>query len=85
MAPHIKYERLDIDANIHRGNKAIHPSHNMFSYRGLLFCFKCGAIGTNQVRLLSTQCVEATFTGQRTLRYILDGKQPPGLAKWPDE
>ena len=85
LAPHVKHIRLATDANFHIGNQTIHSSHNMFSYKGLLFCFKCGAHGSKKLNLLSKQCEQATLTGERALKYILRGDKPPGITEWPDE
>lgn len=61
--PLLRHIQLKDDANIHIGNKQIHSSHNMYTYRGLLYCLKCGATGTNQLRYLSKPCEPPSFTG----------------------
>ena len=85
IAPQVKHIQLASDASIHIGNQVVHNSHNLFSYRGLLFCFKCGAFGSKKLNLLSKQCEQATYTGERALKYILRGDKPPSLTEWPDE
>jgi hypothetical protein len=71
----------------HLSNKAIHHTHDMYIYRGLSYCNRCGYIATNQVRALSDQCVEPRRNGQNVLKHIREGKVPPSLklGKWPDE
>ena len=85
IAPQVKHIQLASDASIHIGNQVVHNSHNLFSYRGLLFCFKCGAFGSKKLNLLSKQCEQATYTGERALKYIFRGDKPPSLTEWPDE
>ena len=57
----------------------------LYECRGLIYCLKCGAIGTNQVRLLAGVCEEPTITGLRTLKALQEGKLPDGLKAWPDD
>ena len=71
----------------HLGNKPIHHTHDMYIFRGLSYCNRCGYIATNQVRALSDRCVEPRRNGKNVLKHIREGKVPPStkLAKWPDE
>jgi len=71
----------------HLGNKAIHHSHDMYIFRGLSYCNRCGYIATNQVRALSDRCVEPKRNGKNVLKHIRQGMVPPSikLGKWPDE
>ena len=55
FAPHITHVKINYQDSIHLGNRVIHGSHNLFKYRWLIYCLKCGAIGTNQVRILADQ------------------------------
>ena len=43
-APQFKHIRIQDDASIHLGNKQLHSTHNVYSYRGPLYCLKCGAV-----------------------------------------
>ena len=72
---------------IHMGNSTTHVSHDMRTYRGLVYCRKCGARGSGDVglRLLSHPCSPPSNYGLLSLRSIRDGKLPPNLLYWPDE
>ena len=83
-SPHCKHTRIHEYAGIHIGNNTIHVSHNLYKYRGLLYCLKCGALGTKQVRLLAKPCQPPTETGTRNIQYLLAGKKPAGILAWPE-
>ena len=85
VAPHANHIKINNQNGIHIGNRVIHVSHNLYKCRGLIYCLKCGAIGTNQVRLLAGVCEEPTITGLRTLKALQKGKLPDGLKAWPDD
>ena len=46
---------------------------------------KCGARGTEQIRLLAKPCQPPNDSRQRTISKILEGKLPQGLTHWPDD
>ena len=85
VAPHTAHIKINNQDSVHLGSRVIHVSHNLYRYRGLIYCLKCGAIGAYQARLLAEPCEEPTFTGARTLRYLQKDKLPPGIQAWPDE
>ena len=81
---HGGHTKIDDTASIHIGNKTIHVSHNLFKYRGLIYCLKCGALGTMQVRYLARPCQPPTATGAKNIEYLLAGKKPASISSWPD-
>ena len=83
--PRFSHIQLDNSSPLHIGNQTIHCSHNIFKYRGLVYCLKCGSVGTKQIRLLAKQCEPPNNSRKFTLSNILAGKLPYGLVKWPDE
>ena len=85
VAPLVAPAALSPDSVIHLGNKTIHFSHKIAKYRGLLYCTKCGSLGTNQARYLAKPCEPPKLVGTRNIRYISAGKRPAGMDKWPDE
>jgi hypothetical protein len=85
VAPLVAPAALSPDSVIHFGNKTIHFSHKIAKYRGLLYCTKCGSLGTNQARYLAKPCEPPKLVGTRNIRYISAGKRPAGMDKWPDE
>ena len=84
-APQFSHIQIDNSAPIHIGNQTINCSHNIYKYRGLIYCLKCGAVGTKQIRLLAKQCEPPNNSRKYALINILAGKLPYGFAKWPDE
>jgi hypothetical protein len=83
-SPHFGHTKIDDTASIHIGNNTIHVSHNLFKYRGLIYCLKCGALGTTQVRYLARPCQPPTVTGARNLQCLLAGKKPASISAWPE-
>ena len=73
-----------INEIIHLGNKSSHVSHDLYRYRGLVYCNKCGAYGSKQLSLLANQCEAARTAGLRTLKCIEQDKLPTGLTEWPE-
>ena len=70
--------------SVHLGNRTSHSSHDLFKYRGIIYCNTCGArAGTNQIRNLGTQCEPPNEGGRRVLSAIKLGKMPPGITEWP--
>ena len=70
--------------NTHFGNQMSHTSHDLYSYRGLLYCNKCGArSGVNQIRKLAKPCEAITGAGKLVLGCIKKGIRPPGVDMWP--
>ena len=81
-----KHQPIKIDMSLHRGNNNTHSSHELCSYRGLVYCSKCGArAGANQFRLLAHKCEAITSYGEQVLKRIARDKYPTGITIWPDE
>ena len=71
---------------MHVGNQFIHHSHRIHTYKGFVYCGKCGhKKGTNQMRILAKPCAPPAISGLRTLEAIQLGSLPPGMSEWPDE
>ena len=69
---------------VHIGNRISHFSHDLYSYRGIIYCNTCGArSGINQIRNLGSQCEPSGSGGQAVLRAIELEKNPPGGTEWP--
>ena len=63
--------------SMHIGNRIAHHTHRLMIYRGLVYCNKCGCIGTNQLRKLGGPCLPPTATyGIPNLRMLHDGILP---------
>jgi hypothetical protein len=72
------------------GSVQAHPSHDLQEYRGLFFCERCGAYGSERVRRLAKPCQAPADSGPKAhWRYavlrIKRGQLPSGMAAWPDE
>ena len=71
---------------MHVGNQFIHHSHRIHTYKGFVYCGKCGyKKGDNQVRMLAKPCGPPGSSGLRNLEAIRLGRLPPGMLEWPDE
>ena len=82
--PHLLHIPIPINQPIHLGNQLSHSTHKMNSFRGLIYCSKCGArAGPNQIRYLARQCEPPSIAGQRTLNAIENGVLPQGYTEWP--
>ena len=74
------------NGSVHIGNRVSHISHNLYCYRGIIYCKECGArTGNNQIRNLGSACEPPGTGGLAVLRAIELGKKPPGVKEWPAE
>ena len=86
VAPTSRHQPVKIDMPLHRGNNNTHSAHELCSYRGRVYCNKCGArAGANQFRLLAHKCEAITSYGEQVLKRIANDKFPTGITIWPDE
>ena len=80
------HKPIKVDLSLHRGNSNTHISHEIFSFRGLIYCSRCGArAGKKQFRLLAKPCTTITTYGEHVLNSIRNNKLPTGLTTWPEE
>jgi hypothetical protein len=81
--PHL-HKPIRCIEHTHFGNQMSHTSHDIYKYRGLLYCNKCGArSGVNQIRKLARPCEAITEAGKLVLGCINKGIRPPGVDMWP--
>ena len=65
---------------LHVGNQFIHHSHKLHTYKGLVYCCRCGyRKGANQDRRLAKPCSPAGTNGILNLEAIRKGELPPKL------
>ena len=70
----------------HIGNSVSHISHQLYSYRGLIYCNKCGSFaGSSRLVNLARACEPPTDTGLRVLTSIAEGNMPHGVTMWPHD
>ena len=74
---HLPYEL------IHIGNRVVHHTHELMSFKGLVYCKRCGTRGTNQLRKLAVECEPPTQYGKQSLAKLAGGKLPPNMTRWP--
>jgi len=80
------HKPVKVQFSIHLGNSNTHSSHELYSYRGLVYCNKCGVrAGTAQIRLLAKPCSVMGDYGKQVLKCINNDKLPTGLDNWPDD
>ena len=70
---------------LHIGNKSIHHTHCINSYKGIMYCNKCGTRGPTKLIKLSMPCQPPTQYGIDTLRALRRGCKPPGIVEWPED
>ena len=74
---------------IHVGRSISHHTHALHTYRGLIFCNKCGSrAADNQLRNLRKVCTPPATKyayGAVALAALRAGKYPPNLTAWPAE
>merc|ERR1712224_495548 len=62
----------------------VHHSHHVVSYRGVVWCWKCGSWRTTVSRNLAKQCTgHATVACQRVLDRVRANKPPISSMEWP--
>ncbi len=71
---------------VHIGNSNTHNSHQLYKYRGLIYCNKCvcKSRGAKLVNLSRLCLPPAPTYGKPALKALQQGMKPPGLTKWPD-
>ena len=70
--------------SIHIGNSCAHVSHELYSYRGFIYCGKCGNYGVQHFSGLARECHAPKLAGARFLKNIASGQLPCGFTAWPD-
>lgn len=74
-----------IIGSVQIGAAKTHPSHNLSSYRGLVFCNKCGFYATKVIKGLAIRCTNTpTAHGNNTLEKPKADRFPPGIHEWPE-
>ena len=68
------------------GKQEAHQSHQLWLYKGLLYCKRCGAYADTRARLLAQTCRQvANSSGLQVLAALAEDKKPRKLKQWPDE
>ena len=63
-----------------------HASHEVWQYKGLMFCMRCGAVGSRKAQLLVAECRGWTSKhGRGVLEDIGADLVPRGFRIWPAE
>ena len=78
-----------IRTQVYIGNKTTHDSHTLNNFRGLIYCSRCGASGSQRLYNLGLRCKPVDWAvqshGREALKNINKGKLPRHIASWPDE
>ena len=72
----MQYQPKRVPKPIMVGNKITHESHNLFTYRGVVFCQTCGFTAQRMLKGLAAECRagrERTQHGQRCIDAIAKG------------
>ena len=66
------------------GGGALHATHRLHHKRGIIWCWNCGAYGTEVVRRLAEICDgDKGRGGEENLRRVKQGKTPRYDLDWP--
>ena len=94
-AGHARPARFAVGKQLSIGHQRIHDSHNMFVYRGLMFCKTCGYYGIKRALRLTDPCGQHFTTddaglrrrrqGARVVADLLKGNLPHGVDAWPND
>ena len=69
---------------MHIGRHSTHPTHHLASYKGLIYCVKCGSYTTSRhIIKLSRVCRPRTQHGERALAAIHADRLPLNVHRWP--
>ena len=87
---HKRYDRpTDINNQISIGNRITHESHSLSNFKGLVYCKRCGASGSQRLYKLASQCIpvnpQVQSHGQDALNNIKEGRLPRHIKVWPDD
>jgi len=78
IAAHRPEKIIDI---VHRGNSSSHVSHDLYNYKGLIFCNKCGAYGIEHFCNIANECPGQTQAGARLRKKIDSGILPTQISR----
>ena len=86
-------KRLDratrITGQISIGHQYTHETHELYNYKGLVYCKRCGGYGATKLIRLATRCVpidpNVRSHGSNNLENIRNGKLPRFVKYWPDD
>lgn len=68
----------------HIGNNVVHPSHNIYMYKQMLYCNSCGSRASTALKKLARRCEPPTPAGIAALKKFRAGKHPGGVVQqWP--
>ena len=69
------------------GNRGIHPSHHINTFRGIVYCRTCGAKAGNTaagfIKLLGVPCRPPQTYGKDNIKRLAAGRLPRGAKSWP--
>ena len=67
----------------------MHPSHQLWYYRGQFWCNACGHTAGVSGRTLQGVCIDKkgrlSAGNAYRCRRLMDGSLPSGIQQWPDE
>ena len=69
--------------SLHIGDNVTHFTHSLMLFRGLVYCGKCGAVGTFKLHKLARPCLPPTQAGINNIKAIRNNKLPLNVPAWP--
>jgi hypothetical protein len=80
----IKVARIPSWHVIQIKNVIIHSTHTRLSFKGIIFCEKCGAFSAKRCRKLKEPCMnEFSVASQRAFEKLMNGELPSKNMLWP--
>ena len=75
-----------IHQTLHIGKQVSHITHHLMTYKGLIYCKKCGGFtSTYKLHKLAKPCIPPTLTGLAALKAISCNRKPVGIQDWPSD
>ena len=71
--------------DIQVGRSLLHQSHDLFVFKGLYYCGKCGYCASAKAQKLLGECTERGEAAAKRVLALKRDKLPSGLLSWPSE
>ena len=71
--------------HVHIGNLDVDFSHELMSFKGIVYCNKCGSISQRyKLGKLASPCLPSSQAGLTNLKLLKSGKPPVNIKAWPE-
>ena len=71
--------------HVHIGNLDVDFSHELMSFKGIVYCNKCGSISQqSKLGKLASPCLPPSQAGLNNLKLLKSGRPPVNVNAWPE-